>query len=124
MKWLWLFVALLLPACAGRGAIFVTIEGRGPLEALRVPQDVDTVACVVTSVDGTKTMLEKQYELRSDQQFPLTLGLEPETGATARVRIALTGLKQGTIVASTQSLVAMNPGEVTSVTMVLSTETQ
>lgn len=86
--WAVLAIVLLLTAC-GRGAVFLTIEAVGPEGALRIPDDVDRVAVRVTDADGTHVLLEKEYELTSDQRFPLTLGLEPgpETGDHIRVEV-------------------------------------
>lgn len=110
---------LALTACGGHGALFVTVEGRGPLEPLRIPQEVDALLVHVTTTDGGKTLLDKRYDLNGDQQFPLTLGLEPQTDAIARVRLSVVGLKGDATVASAEALVAMNPGSVTSETLVL-----
>lgn len=121
MKRCLVLLALALgPACTGNGAIFLTVDGRGPLAALKIPDDVDALGIHVVADSGGKDLLTKSYPLTQGEAFPLTLGLEPGAQTGARVQIEVTGLKGETQVAQTRALVAMNPREITSVSMVLS----
>lgn len=115
--WLGVVVAAGLAACGGRGAIFLTVEGTGPSGVLKIPDEVDAVSVQVTSDEGAKALLDKQYTLGGEQRFPLTLGLEPGSQTGARVRIDITAFKGEVPVATANAKVAMNPQEVTSVTV-------
>lgn len=114
--------SLALCSCAGRGAIFLTIEGVGPAGTLKIPDEVDKVGVTVSTQDGASALLDKQYPLGADQKFPLTLGLEPGGQTGARVKIDVSAFKEEQPVAATTALVAMNPQEVTSVTLRLTRE--
>lgn len=111
-----------LAACGGRGAIFLTVEGVGPLGVLTIPGEVDALSVQVKTDDDATTLLDKEYPLGSDQRFPLTLGLEPGPKTGARVQLTVTAVKEGAPVATANSRVAMNPAEVTSVTVRLTRE--
>jgi hypothetical protein len=91
--WAALAVALLLLTACGRGAVFLTIEAVGPEGALRIPDDVDRVVVHVTDADGARVLLEKEYELTSDQRFPLTLGLEPGPQTGEQIHVEVTAFK-------------------------------
>jgi hypothetical protein len=121
MRVAYLLAVLLFGAgCGGNGAIFLTVDGRGPLDTLKVPDEVDALAVKVVADPSGKELLSKNYPLTQGEVFPFTLGLEPGAQTGARVRIEVTGLKNEAQVAQTRALVAMNPREITSVTMVLS----
>ena len=75
-------------ACGGKGAIFVTIDARGPDGALQIPADADKVSVLVTTVPDGVTLLEKNYPLEAGtQHFPLTLALEQGNKTGKRVKI-------------------------------------
>jgi hypothetical protein len=112
-----LVVALLLCACPGRGAIFLTVEGLGAQGPLKIPDDVDRLSVTVATPDGATSLFEKEYALAAGQQFPLTLGLEPGPKTPDRVRIAASAFKGDQPVAEAVTVVPLNPQEVTSVTM-------
>ena len=120
--WLGAVAAVSLAACGGRGAIFLTVEGVGPSGVLKIPDEVDKVSVQVVTDDGAKALMDKQYTLGGDQRFPLTLGLEPGSQTGARVRIDVTAFKDDLPVATANAKVAMNPQEVTSVTVRLAKE--
>jgi hypothetical protein len=113
-------LALLLfaTACGGRGAIFVTIDGRGPDGALQVPGDADKVALVVTRSPEGIALLEKDYLLEEGtHRFPLTLALEQgeQTGTRVKleVRVFLAELERG----YGTTTVLITPEEVNEVTL-------
>lgn len=113
-----LLVALLASACGGNGAIFLTIEGRGPLGDLRIPDDLDALEVKVTDDAAAKTWLEKQYPLdAATHRFPLTLGLEQGEATPSPVRVTVRALRSEAAVATSTTLVPIPREQVLSVTV-------
>jgi hypothetical protein len=108
---------MLLLACPGRGAIFLTIEAVSTSGTLRIPEEVDKLVVVVSTADGAEALLEKEYPLQAGQQFPLSLGLEPGPKTPDRVKIQVNASLKDAPVAEAVTVVPLNAQEVTSVTM-------
>lgn len=114
----WLLLGLALAGCGGNGAVFLTIEARGALGDLRVPDDIEALSVVVSNRDGARTWFEKRYPLDpAVHRFPLTLGLEQGEATDSPVRVTVTGLKSDTPVATSSTLLPIPREAVISVTV-------
>lgn len=125
MKRLGLMFGLLgvLSGCGGNGALFLTIEGRGPLGDLRIPDDVDALAVVVTDQGGEKRWFDKQFPLDpAVHRFPLTLGLEQGEATASPIRLTVSGLRGEAVVAQSTTVTPFQREAVLSVTVRLETE--
>lgn len=112
-----LLLGLTLASCAGRGAIFLTIEASGPSGVLRAPDDLDRLVVRVTDRGEARMLLEKEFPLSADHKFPLTLGLEPEGAVPNPVRIAVGGYQGERKAAEGVAVVSIAPEVVTSITI-------
>lgn len=124
MRVLWLCLSvLLLSACGGNGAIFLTIEGQGPLGNLRVPDDLDTLSVRVTNDDASVEYLARDYVLDpATHRFPLTLGLEQGEKTDSPVRLTVIGRRVDQDVTRSTALVPIPRESVLSVTLRLTVE--
>lgn len=113
-----LLFALAASGCGGNGAIFLTIEGRGALGDLRIPDDVDALEVTVSDDAATKTWLEKRYPLdAATHRFPRTLGLEQGEATPSPVRVTVVGSRGDAAVARSTALVPIPREQVISVTV-------
>lgn len=125
MKRLGLLFGLLgwLSGCGGNGALFLTIEGRGPQGDFRIPDDVDALGIVVTDRSGAKSWFDKKFPLDpAVHRFPLTLGLEQGEATESPVRISVSGLKGEAVVAQSITVTPFQREAVLSLTVRLETE--
>jgi len=113
--------ALLLPSCAAKGALFLNIEAQKAGQAMKIPDDVDGLSLQVTSTDGKSVVFDKSYAL-THEEFPLSLGLQAGSHTPANVRVVATLSKGDAPVAGAEAAATIAPGEVTTITVRLSTE--
>lgn len=115
-------VAVVSVGCGGKGAIYLTIDARGPAGVVQVPGDVDQVAVLVTAVPEGTVLLEKGYPLEpATHRFPLTLALTQgeKTGKRVKIEVRLKLGEQEKGYGTTT--VAIVPEEVNEVTVRIDT---
>ena len=118
MKRLAAVLLLVLTACQGEGAIFLTIDARGRDGTLRIPEDVDRLVLEVTDATGKVDLLQKQYPLERDtHRFPLSLALEPGRNTTSPVTIEVQGFFAQQPVGVARVSVPIVPSQVSNVTI-------
>ena len=111
-------LAVLLAACGGKGAIFLTIDARGPDGSLRIPEDADAVAVAVAAQPSGEVLLEKTYPLEAGvHRFPLTLALEQGAKTGKKVKIDVSVRLGDTERAFGTTTVPIFPEEVSEVTV-------
>ena len=111
-----LLAALLVPACAAKGALFLTIEAQKAGQTMKIPDDVDDLQVRVTSTDGKTEVFSKSYSL-TREQFPLTLGLQAGAHTPAEIRVVATLSKGDTPVAGAEAVATISHGELTTITL-------
>ena len=116
-----LALLFLCAACGGKGAIFVTIEARGPEGTLRIPDDIDSLSVKVTDAKSAAVLLEKDYPL-TGETFPLTLGLEQGSKTSNRVNVEVHAFHATKEVGAAASLVPIDAESITNVTMRIDTQ--
>jgi hypothetical protein len=111
-------VLFLLAACGGKGAIFLTIDARGPNGSLQIPADADKVSVKVTTSPDGVSLLEKDYPLEAGtHRFPLTLALEQGSKTGKRVKIEVNVYLGDTVRGYGTTTVVIIPEEVNEVTL-------
>jgi hypothetical protein len=106
-----------LASCSPKGAVFLYIEGQRNQQPLKVPEEVDRVALQITPAgDPAKLLLDRSWTL-SQEQFPLTLGLEPGEETPDRVRLAVTLSKADAPLGAAEAQASFPPGEVNTLTI-------
>ncbi len=115
-----LLAAALLAGCSGHGGVDLTIEGLHPSGAeLAIPGEVDELhLSVLPDGEGAEPLLDTRYPLSAERhRFPLTLRLLQGDQTPDRIRIRLEATLAGAEVASAESLVPIDPQEVTTATL-------
>jgi hypothetical protein len=107
-----------LTGCQGTGAIFLTIDARGPDGTLRIPEDVDRLSVDVTDASGKVELLQKSYPLERDtHRFPLSLAIEPGRQTTSPVTIEVQGFFGTTPVGLAKASVPIVPSQTSNITI-------
>jgi len=112
-------VGLLASACAGKGAAFLTIEGRNSDGLLRIPEQANLLKLKVTDPSKGSVLLEKDYPLASGDTFPMTLGVEAGDFDGQEMRVEVAGFLDATQIASADVTVPFDSKELSSFTIVL-----
>jgi hypothetical protein len=108
----------LAAGCLGRGAIFLTIEARGPDGILRIPEDVDRLHITATNAATGEGLLDKDYGLdAATHRFPVTLALEQGAKTGTRVKLEVKAWLQDTEVGKASATIPVVAEEITEVTL-------
>lgn len=111
-------LASLAGACLGRGAIFLTIDARGPDGTLRIPEDVDRLHVTATNAQTGEVLLDKDYGLDpSTHRFPVTLALEQGAKTGTRVTLDVKAYLLDALVGSAGTTAPVVAEEITEVTV-------
>lgn len=111
-------LVLALAGCGGRGAVFLTIDARGPDGQLQVPADADRVWVLVAASPGGAVLLEKDYPLEDGtHRFPVTLALEQGEKTGPRVKIEVRVFLGDTERGYGTTTVLISPEDVNEVTL-------